>query len=360
MNLRDISTIRLISHQIAAPQLKSAKAIVDWMGAMQAQDYAMAKWAIGCRLPGSTDQMIERAINKGEILRTHLLRPTLHLVSQDDIYWMQALTAHQIKARLKSRHKELELSETVFNKSNAIIENALTGGKQLTREELEAEIEKADIATINNRGYHLLVWAELDGLVCSGATKGGKHTYALLEERVKKTHPITKEEALAKLARKYFTSHGPATLKDFVWWSGLSVSDANHGLEMAKSEFVSVTVDSHTYWLADSFSPSQNDGKSAYLLPAFDEFIISYKDRSAALSLERFNKAVSNNGVFRPVIVFNGQVMGVWKRSMKKDKVILETELFEQTDRRLESLIEIAAKQFGYFIEKKTEVIHKI
>jgi len=200
----------------------------------------------------------------------------------------------------------------------------------------------------------------LDGLVGSGATKGGKQTYALLEERVKKTVLLKKEEALAKLARKYFTSHGPATFTDFVWWSGLSVGDAKCALEMGKSELASETVDSQTFWLADSLATPKSDGESVYLLPAFDEFIISYKDRSASLPFKRFDQAVSSNGVFRPVILFNGQVIGIWKRSTKKDKVILETELFEQTDRRLKSLIESAAKQFGYFIEKNTEVIHKI
>ena len=358
MNLTDIATLRLVSQQIAEPRLKTAKAIVEWMGAIQAQDYSMAKWAIGVRLPNSTDQMIETSINNGEIIRTHLLRPTWHLASQDDIYWMLDLTAPRIKSVLKSRHNELELTENIVLKSNAIIENALMGGKQLTREELEAELIKAKIATINNRGYHLVVWAELEGLVCSGATKGGKHTYALLEERVKRAKTVTREEALAKLARKYFTSHGPASVQDFVWWSGLSVSDAKYALEMVKSEFVSESVGSQTYWLADSFSLPTNDRESVYLLPAFDEFIISYRDRSASLPLTSFNKTVSNNGIFRPVIVVNGQVAGVWKRTIKKDKVIVETQLFEQADRNLKTLIERASMQFGNFLAKQTDVNH--
>ena len=360
MNLADIAKIRLISQQIAGTKFKTVKDIVAWMGAMQAQDYAMVKWAIGVRLPNITDQVVETAIDNGEIIRTHLLRPTWHLVSADDIYWMLALTAPQIKASLKSRHKELALSEAIFAKSNTIIEKALRGGKHLIREELMAALGKAKIATDDNRSSHLLLRAELDGIACSGATKVGKQTYALLEARVPKTKPLTKEEALAKLAKKYFTSHCPATLQDFVWWSGLSVGEASHALEMVKSDFISETIASQTYWLADSFSIPKTGKESVYLLPAFDEFIISYKDRSASLPLENHNKTISNNGIFRPVIVVNGQVIGIWKRTVKKDKVMMETEFFKQPNKSTKSLIEKAAISFGHFLEKKMEIIHKL
>jgi len=358
MNLADIAQFRLGSQQIAGTKFKTVKDIVAWMGAMQAQDYAMVKWAIGVRLPNATERVIETAINNGEIIRTHLLRPTWHLVSADDSYWMLELTAPQIKAALKSRHKELELSETIFAKSNTIIEKALRGGKHLIREELMAALGKAKIATGDNRASHLLLRAELDGIACSGATKAGKQTYALLAERVPKTKPLAKEEALAKLAKKYFTSHGPATLQDFVWWSGLSVGEAKLALDMIKPDFVSKSIDAQTYLLPNSFSIPKTGKESVYLLPAFDEFIISYKDRSASLPFENHNKTISNNGIFRPVIVVNGQVTGIWKRTVKKEKVIVETEYFNQPSKTTKSLVEKAAIRFGNFLEKKTELNH--
>jgi hypothetical protein len=333
--------------------------MVGWMGAMQAQDYAMAKWAIGVRLPNSTDRAIETAINSGEVIRTHLLRPTWHLVSVDDIYWMLELTAPHIKASMKSRHKELGLAEIILRKSNTIIGKALRVGNHLTREELIAELGKAKIATDNNRASHLLAWAELNGIVCSGTTKSGKQTYAPLEERVPKTKRLTREEALATLAKKYFTSHCPATLHDFVWWSGLPVSDAKQALEMVKSHFISETIDSQTYWFTNFFSIPKTDKEGVYLLPAFDEFIISYKDRNASLPFENHNMTVSNNGIFRPVIVVNGQVTGIWKRTIKKDKVIVEMEFFKQPDKTTKSLIEKALIHYGHFLEKKTEINHK-
>ncbi|MBI5352017.1 MAG: AlkZ family DNA glycosylase [Chloroflexi bacterium] len=329
------------------------------MGAMQAQDYSMVKWAVGVRLPNSTDRTIESAINNGEIIRTHLLRPTWHLVSAEDIHWILELTAPQIKATLKSRHKELGISEAIVTKSNAVIKQALSDGIHLTRNELVTELEKHKIMTNENRASHLLLRAELDGIVCSGATKGKNQTYTLLEVRVPKTKPLSREKALANLARQYFSSHCPATIYDFVWWSGLSTSDAKQALEMVKSDFVSETIDSHAYWFTNILSSPKPEKEDVHLLPAFDEFIISYKDRSASLPFENHNKTVSNNGIFRPVIVVNGQIVGIWKRSIKKDKVIVEAEFFKQPSKSTMLQIEKATVQYGCFLEKEPELTYK-
>ena len=360
MNQTDIANIRLINQQIAVTKASTVKDVVAWMGAMQAQDYAMAKWAVGVRLPGSTDWDVEAAIDNGEIIRPHLLRPTWHLVSADDVYWMLELTAPFIKASMKSREKELELSAAIFAKSNSIIEETLRGRQNVTREELIAELDKHGIATDQNRASHLLVRAELEGIACSGATRGGKLTYALLEARVSKTKPFARDEALAALARRYFASRCPATLQDFAWWSGLSVGDATRALEMIKADFSSETVDSQVYWLADNRSISNSGKASVHLLPAFDEFIISYRDRSAVLPFEDRLKAVSSGGVFRPTIVINGQVTGIWKRTIKKDRVLVETELFRQPEDLTRSLIEKAAAEFARFLGKQIKVSHKL
>ena len=355
MNLTDITKIRLLSQQIAQTKFQTPKGIVSWMGAMQAQDYAMAKWGVGVRLPNSTDQAVGTALNNGEIIRTHLLRPTWHFVSADDIYWMLDLTSPKIRSSLKSRWKELELNETVFRKCNTLIEKTLGEEKHLNRNELVSEFKKNKIEIKDNRASHLLLRAELDGLICSGTTKDGKQTYALLEERVLKTKSLTKEEALTKLAMKYFSSHCPATLQDFVWWSGLSASDAKSALEMVKSDFIAETIATQTYWFTNSFSFMKNNTESFYVLPAFDEYIISYKNRSAAFPGGINNKAVSNNGVFRPIFVVNGQVTGIWKRTLKKEKVLVETEFFKRPDKNVRNSIEKAFEKFGKFLEKKIE-----
>lgn len=357
MNQTDIAAARLAGQQIAGTELKTIKDIVSWMGAMQAQDYSMMKWAIGIRLPGSTQKNIDAALDCGEIIRTHLLRPTWHVVSADDIRWMLALTAPRIRASMKSRHKQLEITDPVVTKSNAVIEKALAAEGHLTRDELLAGLEKAKIATGGQRGAHLLFLAELDGIICSGAAKGKQTTYALLEERAPKTNVLSRDEALAELARRYFTSHGPATLQDFVWWSGLSVADAKQALEMLRQDLVSGQAGMQTYWWGNLLSLPATDWKSLYLLPAFDEFIISYKDRSAVLPAENHRKAVSNNGIFWPTVVVKGRVAGTWKRAVKNDKVIVETRFFEgRRGKVTERSIQKASARFGHFLGKEAVV----
>jgi len=359
MNLKDIAKTRLINQQIARTQFKSVKEIIGWMGAMQAQDYNMAKWAAGVRLPGSTEKMIDEAVSSGKIIRTHILRPTWHFVLPEDLNWMIELAAPRFKTSFKSRWKSMGLTETIFKKSNSIIEKALARGKHLTREELLSQLQKAKIPTGEQKIFHLMFRAELEGIICSGFIKNKKQTYALLCERVPKSKVLKKDEALTRLAQKYFSSHGPATLQDFVWWSGLKVADARQGLEMTKSEFISEKIDEQTYWFSDSSGKSKTNKKSVYLLPAYDEFIISYKDRSAAIPIEDKKKAISNNGIFRPTIVINGQVAGIWKRTMKEDKIIIETNFFHSPDESMKSSVRSAAAKYGDFFNKKIEVVFR-
>jgi len=359
MTQKDISNSRLIPQGIVDPICDSPEEIVNWMGALQAQDFNMAKWAIGLRLKNSNEQKIHAAIDSAEIIRTHVLRPTWHFISADDIYWMLNLTASRILSSMKGRNKELELSSNVFKKANKIIEKILIGNKNLTRKELVNEISKAKIQTDNNRASHILLNAELEGLICSGKMKEKQTTYALLNERVEKPKPIKKEEALHKLATKYFQSHFPATLQDFCWWSGLSFSDAKQALESIKDQFIYEKLNEQEYWLPNSFALLKNTADSAFLLPAFDEFLISYKDRSATILHEHQSKAFSNNGIFWPTIVINGQVKGLWKREIKKDTVVIERDLFDKKNYKDKELIKEAAKRFGSFLNKKTELIKK-
>ena len=358
MILTDITKLRLISQHIVGSKLKTVKEIVEWMGAMQAQDYAMAKWAIGVRLPGSTDRMIESAMNKGEILRTHLLRPTWHFVSANDIRWMLELTAPRIKASLRSRHNQLGLTETIFAESDSIIAQSLKSGKHLSREELVAELRKSKIPLDENRASHLLVQAELDGIICSGASKNGKQTYALLDERVPTRKSLTKKESSAKLARIFFTSRCPATLQDFVWWSGMTIGDAKMAIEMIKSDFIPETIVSNVYWFPKDLSNPGEVGELVLLIPAFDEFIISYTDRLAMLG-ENLNKIVISNGIFRPVIMIDGRVIGIWKRVIGKNNVFVEIDCFRQPDATAKNLIEKTFQQYGRFLEKEFEIAFK-
>jgi hypothetical protein len=362
MNSDKLVQLRLSNHHISYENFKTSKEIVAWMGAIQAQDYNMAKWAVGIRLPASTDRIVEESIDKGDVIRTHLLRPTWHLVSADDIYWMLGLTAPHIKASMRSRHKQLGLTDDIFAKCNDILENALSGGRYLTREELEVEladeVANAKTTTEGSRLSHILMQAELDGIICNGPRRGKKITYALLSERVPETEPISRAEAVLKLVSRYFTSHGPATLQDFAWWSGLSVTETRPALESLGPDFVSEKTGSHTYWFPRPEHETENIENTVHLLPAFDELIISYRDRSAFLPSEDHTKAISNNGMFKPVILVNGKVAGIWKRTVKKDKVMIESQFFQSPDEDIMKMLEEAAVGYGRFVGHEVEIIN--
>lgn len=329
------------------------------MGAIQAQDFSMAKWAVGVRLSEPVESLIEASINRGEILRTHVLRPTWHLVSADDIHWMLRLSSPKIKSSLRSRHKELGLTESVLKKTIDIIEKNLSGGLSFTRDELAIEFNKAKIKTDANRLSHILFRAELEEVLCSGPIKENKPTYSLLSERVPVKKFFSREESLAELAKRYFRSRCPATLKDFIWWSNLSVSDAQKAADSVKSDFFHETAGAEKYWFPNSYSAGGLHKKSVNLLPAFDEFLISYKDRSCSLSLVNNRKTVSDNGIFYPTIVANGQVAGIWKRSIKNNKVIIEANVFDLLYKSTRSLIDEQANKFGLFLNRDPEVRYK-
>ena len=352
MDKNNIAQARLISQQIAGTKLKTEKELVFWMGAVQAQDFPASKWALGLRLPGSTEKSVEAAIDSGEIIRTHVLRPTWHLVSADDVYWMLELSAPQIKTAARSRDRELGLTDDTISHCNNLLEKWLRDGNFLLREELLKRLADFGFSNDNNRVSHILMRAEIEGIIGSGPTKAGKQTYALLAERVPVKKLLKRDEAAVELARRYFTSHGPATLPDFAWWSGLPVKECRQAIGAIKADFMAEIVDGETYFFHPDLSVLNAENKAIYLLPAYDEFIISYKNRAATLTYENHLKAVSNNGFFRPVIIHNGQVIGVWKRSIKKNNAILETEYFGSPGKTIQKQVEKEFEKYVQFLGK--------
>jgi hypothetical protein len=342
MNTIDIRNIRLHSHLLTAHELKKPKDVVSWMGAMQAQTYPMAKWAIGVRLPGSTDSMIEQAINKGEIIRTHILRPTWHFVSSDDIHWMLELTAPRIKAIVLNYNKSIGEDETLLNKMLSPVEKILTKENHLTRQEIGERLKVEGMDIDNRRLSHIMSWAELEGVVCNGKVKGSKQTYCLLQEKAPKTFSLTKDEALERLARRYFSSHGPATLKDFVWWSGLLMSDARKGIESIKHNFAGETIGAETYWFRNDIQLPPDTAPSALLLPAFDEYLVGYKDRLDILKAEYTRTVITKTGIFSPILTLNGEIIGMWKNK----KTDTEHSFFQKEKKDVQTLFELHAGMY--------------
>ncbi len=318
----NIAHQRLHNQHLSGDPFQKPEDVVQALGAVQAQDYGAAKWALGLRLQDASDSAVEQAFTDGAILRTHILRPTWHFVTPADIRWMLKLTAPRVNAATAYYYRKLQLDETVFSQSSRVLEKTLQGGKQLTRTELASALQQAGIATDDLRLTHLMLRAELDGIICSGARRGKQFTYALLEERVPQAKPLERDEALAELTRRYFVSRGPATVQDFVWWSGLTAADARAGLDMIQSILMQETINGQTYWLDPSHSFTRS--ADAYLLPNFDEYAVSYTDRSAITGRvhpERWDARINNPLGY--TVVIDGQIVASWKRIIKKDAVIV-------------------------------------
>jgi len=353
----NISTLRSFNQQITNPKFKSANEIASCMGALQAQDYAMSKWALGIRLQNSTEAAINMEFNSGNIIRTHLLRPTWHIVSSKDIYWISSLTAPRIKASLKFRDKQLGLTDIIYHKCHRILEKSLRDSNHQTREALILELKKSKIDVEENRASHIFLRAELDGIICSGKQKEGKPTYAILEEWVPEHNKTHREEALKELAKRYFTSRGPALIQDFTWWSGLSLRDVKLALDFNKGCLISEVIQNQTYWMADTYSEPTPDSAEIYFLPAFDEFLISYRDRTASLLLVDNKKVISVNGIFYPIVMKCGQVIGSWKRNIRNNHVLFTKNLFKSgtSDQDINFLRSI--NRYSNFIGKTIELI---
>ncbi len=358
----EITTQRLANQHLTTPTFEKPDEVVAALGAVQAQDYAGAKWALAQRMKGgSTDAALDEQFNKGTILRTHLSRPTWHFVTPADIRWMLELTAPRVNAFNAFMYRKLELDDAVFKKSNAVISKALRGGKQKARAELASELERAGISTKDGvRLGYLVMRAELEGVVCSGARKGKQFTYALLEERAPPVKKLKRDEALYELTRRYFLTRGPATAQDFVWWSGLTMADAKKGIEMCASLFEKEQIGEQIFWFRASAPLSIKKAPTAYLLPNYDEYFIGYKDRSAigervqARTPEELNRAL-----FVHIIFVNGQIVGGWRRTLKKDSVRAELDLLAPLTKTEARAVADAAGEYAKFLGLALELAEK-
>jgi hypothetical protein len=345
MKAEEIGLHRLLNQRIAGTKLQTSAEVVQWMGAMQAQDYHQALWAIGLRMHAATMAQVEQAIAEGQILRTWPMRGTIHFVPPDDAKWMLKLCASRILSADARRMGQLDLTLEIIERCQVVFVDALSGGKRLTRAAMLALLEDTGISTAGQRGYHILWYLAQSGVICMGPMDGKQQTFVLLDEWAPHARDLSREESLAELTRRFFTSHGPATLADFARWSGLTLTDTKAGVRMNSDALIATTIDGTEYWLSREQAEQTLDAAAGvYLLPGFDEYVLGYKDRSAVLDAEHAQKIVpGNNGVFFPTVVINGQIVGVWKRKLKRKGVDLAFEPFTTFGEREESVLEAAS-----------------
>lgn len=355
MTSTEILKARLLNQQIASHQFKTPGEVVKWMGAVQSQDYLSALYAVGLRLKKTTDSSIEEAITNKTIVRTWPMRGTLHFVAPEDAKWMLALLTPRIIARAASTYRNAGLDKNIFSRSRKIIIKALEGGKQLDRKDIYALLEKSKISTSDYRGLHIIGLLAQEGILCFGPRLSKQQGFVLLDEWIPFSKKLEGDEALAELANRYFTSHGPATIQDFVWWSGLTVTAATKGLELVKKNFIGENINGQTFWMSGDTSFNIKN-PSIYLLPAFDEYLVGYKDRSAALDTKYTRDILTINGIFNPLVIINGKVEGTWKRTITKNEVLIQITSFKKFNQLQKAGIAKAAKEYGRFLEMKVKL----
>ena len=343
-----VSAERLVRQRLSGPLLASPEAVVGWLGAVQAQDAVGAVWAVAQRVAGATADTVEAALDAGRLVRTHVLRPTWHLVRPADLRWMLALTGPRVRRQLAPYDRRLEIDGALLARSHAVVADALTGGLNRTRAEIGDALAAAGIEARGQRLAHLMMHAELDALVCSGVRRGVQQTYALVDERVPAAPGRWPDDALADLARLYFQSHGPATPHDFAWWSGQTVTAARCGLAMLGTDAEAREVDGTTYWTVGEPPAARPDEPPVHLLPNYDEHVVAYRDHGPSLDPDAPEALRGwGNGSTPHQIVRGGLVVGGWRRAHYADRVEVRATLYVPFTAGERSLLLAAADAYG-------------
>jgi hypothetical protein len=357
MTIEHIVNRRLYSTRLAGRPLRSAEDVVRWLCAVQSQDFGAAKWAIAQRTSGVSDGDVDKLFNDGALVRTHVLRPTWHFVMPADIRWMLKLTAPRVRAAMAFYDRQLGIDDAVVARSNAALLDALQGGSQLTRAEIADVYRKANINAEGLRAGHLLMRAELDGVVCSGGLRGKQFTYALLDERVPPGSTFDRDAALAELAARYFASHGPAQVADFAWWSGLTVTMARSAAEMARPSLASTTVDGTVYLSADGPRPATLRSPHVRLLSTFDEYLVGYTDRSAHYDAALFTPTPAGISLLANSIVIDGRIVGGWRRTVGRDGITITTRVVTELTAAQREALERVAERYSRFMGKPVTIV---
>ncbi len=351
MTEKELLQHRMNNLDINAPRFNKPEQLVAWLGGIQAQDFGQGKWAIGSRIPGSTNESIDKAIASQTIVRTWMMRGTIHVVSPDDVQWLTDLLATRIIARNKTRYEHLELSEKTLGKANEILRKALESGDTVTRTGISEILKDKKIIATGVRLAHILQFACLKNTICFSAKQGKDFGFTRLKPTKKSS--FSREQALTELASRYFSSHGPASVKDFIWWSGLAPEEARKGLESIKSKLEKFDINGDTYFADKDIGANPKPDHRAHLLAGFDEYIVGYTNRSAGIHQDIINHVIRSNGIFYPTIILDGFVKGIWKPLVKKDSLNIEIQRFSAFSKSMEKELKLAAKRYSDFVGKK-------
>jgi hypothetical protein len=319
--------IRLLNQQLISPQFTDPTEVVSHLGAIQAQDYRMMRWAVSMRTKRPSEEAFRKAYNSGEILRMHLLRCTWQLITAQDYSWMLELCAPKSIATLNGwmKSNKISIPEEELLPVQNIIEQTIGNKTNITKEDIADSLVQNGMQMDDYRiSYHIRM-AELNGFLISGDLHPSKATYCLASQKIKAATPICRDEALALLTTKYFQSRSPATLEDFEWWSGLNAKDCRRGIQLLGDRLHTESWKDREFYLLDSCRVQGFRKGCTQLLPPFDEYLIGYKSRDVVLPQEHRHHAHNNSGIFYPIIALDGVICGNWSPY----KSTLETEMFD-------------------------------
>ena len=358
MKLAELRDRRLHALHIARPALTEPAEVVARLGALQAQDYPGTLWAIGLRTQGAGIADVQRAIAERKIVRTWPLRGTLHCVAASDVHWLFDLLAPRVLKKFERRHRELNLDAKQFRAAERVLLRVLEGGAQRTRQELTECFRRSKLALEGPRLYHCLWYLAQHKLLCFGAPRGKQPTFTLLTDWVPAAaSPLSREAALAGLALRYFSGHGPASLADLARWAGIGLGEAKLGLASVEKQLDRATVDGVPHYFAGEDSPPSAAVRDAFLLPGFDEYMLGYKDRAGFLDPQHADKIVpGGNGIFRPTLVLRGRVLGTWRAAERKRELSIELEPFAPLSAADRRLLSRAAERYGAFAGKLAQL----
>jgi hypothetical protein len=343
-----VSGLRLAAQGIATAPFTTVAAVVEHMLALQAQDFVGAKWSIGLRATGIDDAAVEQAIIDREIVRSWPMRGTLHIVPARDLGWMLRLTGQRTVAAAAGLHRALGLDAEQFSRATAIAERTLADATVVPRAALLAAFAAGGLDVSGQRGPHLLVYLSATGRIVFGPPQAKQHSFTLLDSWVRDSRDLDGDDALAELAIRYFTSHGPASDRDFAWWSSLTLTDARRGLAAVRDDLESIEYDERTLYYRAGLEPAK---PGIHALPGFDEFVLGYQNRTPQLSGENFLRIVpGGNGMFLSSIVVDGEIVGIWKRTVRARGIHVQLAPFQPLTARAVSGMRNALERYGAFL----------
>ncbi len=347
---------RLRQQRLVGPSFESPEDVVAWMGAVQAQEFGPVRWALGQRMVSATDAAIEQAFNDGRLVRTHVLRPTWHFVHPRDIRWMLSISAPRVHTANGFWYRQAGLDSKKLARGATAMARALEGGRHLTRQELATALKAARLPHAGGALACLAMYAELEAVICSGPRRGKQFTYALLDERVPPAASLSADDALAELTRRYFTSHGPATIRDFTWWSGLTVAQAKIGIARAGDALDRLDIDGYTCWQSADSASARLRTPVVRLLPIYDEFLIAYRDREWVRAAAATPVTMTPN-TFVHQLVVDGRVEGSWLPKRTADGVDVRVTAWAPLTTAVRKALRTEADRYGAFLGQPVRLV---